>query len=164
MYTIGHFTIYHHPMKKLLFLLFSILLISQTSQAIAQDFEIIPKATDSNIWSKVDDIWQGGKVREKYNQAATSMDGQVWDQFASWVFTRTTILDYLVYLIKFLSQAWLLIWACMIIYAWYIYASSAFMWWDVWWGKKAITNAIIWVLVVVFSYAIMKLVTAAFLT
>jgi hypothetical protein len=52
----------------------------------------------------------------------------------------------------------------MIIYAWYIYASSAFNGSDASWGKKAITNAIIWILVIVFSYAIMKLITSAFIS
>jgi len=52
----------------------------------------------------------------------------------------------------------------MIIYAGYIYASSVFSGKEAGAGNKAITNAIIGVLVIVFSYAIMKLVTSAFIS
>jgi hypothetical protein len=83
---------------------------------------------------------------------------------ASWIMTRDTLLDYMVYLVKFLSQLWLLFWASMIIYAWYIYASSIFRWWDASKWKTAISRAIIWVVIITFSYAIMKLLTSAFLT
>lgn len=153
-------------MKKLLLILLTIIVITWTQTILAQDFEIIPQA-ETNVWSDVDAIWNAwGKVREAYNKQAESYQqwGKIWSAFASGVFTRSTILDYLVYLIRFLSQAWLLVWAAMIIYAWYIYASSSFTWWDAWKWKKAITNAIIWVLVIVFSYAIMKIVTSAFIS
>jgi hypothetical protein len=52
----------------------------------------------------------------------------------------------------------------MVIYAGYIFASNAFTGKDTSAGKKAITNAIIGVLVIVFSYAIMKLITSAFIS
>jgi hypothetical protein len=52
----------------------------------------------------------------------------------------------------------------MIIYAGYLYASSIFESWNMAKGKTAITNAIIGVLVIAFSYAIMKLLTSAFLS
>jgi hypothetical protein len=82
---------------------------------------------------------------------------------ASGIFTWETILDYLVYVIKFLSQAGLFVGACFIIYAGYIYGSSALTGKDPSAGKTAIKNAIVGVLVVTFSYAIMKIVTAAFI-
>jgi hypothetical protein len=52
----------------------------------------------------------------------------------------------------------------MIIYAGYIYASSVFTGKETGAGNKAIKNAIIGVLVIVFSYAIMKLITSAFIS
>jgi hypothetical protein len=58
----------------------------------------------------------------------------------------------------------ILIGALMIIYAGYIYASSIFTGKESGWGKTAITNAIIGVLVIAFSYAIMKIITSAFIT
>jgi hypothetical protein len=54
--------------------------------------------------------------------------------------------------------------ACFIIFAWYIYGSSALTWKDPSAGKTAIKNAVVGVLVITFSYAIMKIVTVAFIT
>ena len=76
----------------------------------------------------------------------------------------STLLTYLAYLIRFLSEAGLFVGACFIIYAGYIYASNVFTGKDPSAGKTAITNAIIGVIVITFSYAIMKAITAAFLT
>ncbi|HCB52035.1 TPA: hypothetical protein DEP21_05755 [Patescibacteria group bacterium] len=83
---------------------------------------------------------------------------------ASGIFTWSTLLDYLVYLIRFMSQAGLFVGACFIIYAGYIYASHVFTGKSVSDGNKAITNAIVGVVIITFSYAIMKAVTAAFLS
>ena len=153
-------------MKKLLLVLFSIVLISQAQIIFAQnpDFEIIPKA-QTDVWSNVKTIWDAWwDVRKTYNEEAEKLKWKVWDQIASWIMTRSTLLDYAIYVIKFLSQAWLLLWALMIIYAWYIYASSIFTGKETWAGKKAVTNAILWVLIIVFSYAIIKLITSAFIS
>ena len=78
--------------------------------------------------------------------------------------TWDTILDYIVYLVRFLSQVGIVIGVIMIIYAGYLYATSIFSPSNMTKGKSAITNAIIGVLVVAFSYAIMKLLTSAFLS
>ncbi|MEI7562312.1 MAG: hypothetical protein WCJ39_00930 [bacterium] len=85
------------------------------------------------------------------------------EQMASGVMTRNTLLDYIVYVVSFLSQIGLLIGGIMIIYAGYLYATEIFGGKPAE-GKKAITNAIIGVLVISFSYAIMKLLTSAFLS
>lgn len=78
--------------------------------------------------------------------------------------TRDTLLDYVVYLVRFLSQIGIVIGVVMIIYAGYLYASSIFDASNMSKGKAALTNAIIGVLVIAFSYAIMKLLTSAFLS
>jgi hypothetical protein len=78
--------------------------------------------------------------------------------------TWDTLLDYATYLVNFLSQVWLLIWWLMIVYAWYMYATTIFWWWDATKWNNAIKYAIMWILVVIFSYAIMRLLTRAFLT
>ncbi len=154
-------------MKKTLFIILTFIsLTTAITYWQNPDFEIIPQATD-DVSSDVKNIWEEwGKVRENYNKKAEDYQTKwaIWNAMASWVFTRSTIIDYIVYLIRFLSQLGLLIWAVMIIYAWYIYASSAFTGKDASWGKKAITNAIIWVLIITFSYAIMKLITSAFIS
>jgi len=94
--------------------------------------------------------------REKANELSLS------EQMATGIMNRTTILDYIVYLVKFLSQIGLLIGAVMIIYAGYIYATNIFG------GKEsnansAIKYALIGVIVITFSYAIIRFFTALFL-
>ena len=92
------------------------------------------------------------------------MKNNVGDQIASGIMTRNTLLDYIVYIVRFLSQIGLVIGVIMIIYAGYLYASSVFSASNMSKGKSAITNAIIGVLVIAFSYAIMKILTSAFLS
>lgn len=134
----------------------------------AQNLQIIPEAKD-DVSSGVKNIWsEWGKVWDKYNEKAAELqkDWDLWAQMASGVFTWDTLLDYLAYLIKFLSEVGIFVWACFIVYAWYLYATSIFNS-DSWATSKwntSIKNAIIWVIVITFSYAIMKAITAAFLT
>ena len=92
------------------------------------------------------------------------MSDKVGDQLASGIMTWDTLLDYVVYLVRFLSQIGIVIGVVMIIYAGYLYATSVFSAGNMTKGKSAITNAIIGVLVIAFSYAIMKLLTSAFLS
>lgn len=135
--------------------------------SIADDFEIVPKAKDpAQVESSVDLVGSnGGSVWKNYNQEAKKMNqmSKVGDQLSSGIMTWDTLIYYVVYLIRFISQVWLLIWWIMIIYAWYLYATTIFGW-DAGKWKSAIKNAIIWTLVTAFSYAIMKILTAAFLT
>ncbi len=142
---------------------FNILLpvLAQTNN----DFEIIPQ---SESWTQVTQAVtavgsSGGHVRDIYNQKAKTMEGQVGNQLASGIMTRDTLLDYVVYFVRFLSQIGLVIGGIMIIYAGYAYATEIFGG-KAGWGTTAITNAIIGVLVIAFSYAIMKLLTSAFIS
>lgn len=151
-------------MKRLTVWLFLIASLSMWFlQVHWDDFEIIPQTTE-DVWSTVTDIGVGGQVRDNYDDQAEQYEKEkaIDKAFASGVFTRSLVLDYLVYLIRFLSQAGILIGAVMIIYAGYLYASSIFTGKE--WGKKAITNAIIGVLVIAFSYAIIRIITSAFLS
>jgi membrane protein DedA with SNARE-associated domain len=63
---------------------------------------------------------------------------------------------------RFLNQLGLLIWGIMILYAGYQYAWSVFTWKSTD-GKNTIKNAIIWILVIIFSYAIWKWLESMFL-
>jgi hypothetical protein len=83
-------------------------------------------------------------------------------QMATGIMNRNTLLDYVVYLIKFVSQIGLVIGALMIILAGYKYATSVFGG-KTTEGNNAVKFAIIGVLVISFSYAIMTLLTSAFL-
>lgn len=138
----------------------------------ADSLQIIPEAKKPNeLWSQVDcvagtssgDNCRKWTVRDRYNRQASWYDRNwdTWASFATWIFTWDTIIEYVVYIIKFLSQLWLVVGVMMIIYAWYKYATAVFS------GKTPSTdivkNAIMWVLIVIFAYAIIKALTAAFL-
>ncbi len=129
------------------------------------DFEIIPKSTDQGaVDAAVIDVGaEWWNVWGNYNDQTKKLTS-VGDQLASGILTRDTLLNYVVYLVRFLSQIGLVIGVLMIIYAGYLYASSVFDPSNMSKGKSAISNAIIGVLVVAFSYAIIKLLTSAFLS
>jgi len=155
--------------KKCLALLLSAIFASNMFVGFSfaqENFEIIDQATSGwRVLSGVQKVWsKWWSVWENYDAVAESMDSEaeLWNQLASGIMTRNTLLRYAVKLVRWLSQVWLLIWALMIVYAWYLYATEIFAGksWD---GNNAIKNAIIWVLVISFSYAIMKLITSAFL-
>lgn len=127
------------------------------------DFEIIPES-QQDVSSDVTEVGKsGGSVWDKLNQKAAKYEtgGDIGAQFASGAFTWNTILNYVVYLVRFLSQVALVVGAGMIVFAGYKYAAAAFT------GKPAgsgdVKNAIIGVLIVIFSYALIKILTAAFL-
>lgn len=131
----------------------------------ALEYTILPKLSEWSIesWNNaIKEIWQsGGHVMEKYNEIADEFT--IEQQLATGIMNRNTIIDYLVYVVQFLSQIGLVIWAIFIIYAGYQYMLTVF---NFKWKsnpKDAIKNAIIWVIIVVFSYAILKFFTAIFL-
>jgi hypothetical protein len=116
---------------------------------------------------KVEKVWKddGRSVIERYNEQAKEISDKwdLWMAFQTWIMSRDTLLSYAVYLMRFLNQIGLLIWACMILYAGYQYAWTIFKFWDATKGKNAIKNAIIWMLVIIFSYAIRKGLESMFL-
>jgi len=143
--------------------------------SFAQDepgFEIIPGASNSDIWQTVVDVWKWWEVWDRYKDTAywtvtTGSDGKrdragwnlsLWDQFASGIMTWDTILDYVVYLIKFLWQLALLAWALMIIYYGYKKATEhlKFGW--------TLGKVVIWILVISFAYVIVKIIWSMFIS
>ena len=123
-------------------------------------FDIMPRLKPeevADVNQKIKEIWsEGWKVWENYNKNASWMTTS--QQIASWIMTRNTILNYIVFIVKFLSQLWLLVWAWFIMFAWYKYMVSLFTW-----GKapsSTLKNAIIWIIIVIFSYAIMRILTS----
>ena len=141
-----------------------ILPILSFAQTPTNNFEIIPQSTDQTTVDKaVEAVSKSpGNVWNTYNTKAAELKN-VGDQLASGIMTWDTLLNYVVYLVRFLSQIGIFIGVMMIIYAGYLYATSIFNPGNMSKGKSAITNAIIGVLVIAFSYAIMKLLTSAFL-
>lgn len=125
-------------------------------------FNIIPELESwevEEIWKNVEEIWKNPwKVWDKYNEIAASDDFTTSQQLSSWIMNRDTILNYLTFIIKFLSQLWLLVWTIFIMIAWYKYVVSLFNWWKV--PSESVKNAIIWIIIVIFSYAIMRILTS----
>ena len=132
------------------------------------NLHIIPKS--SKDWKSaaeyVKEVWSWEwTVIERYNKQATEIAEQkdLWKAFETWIINWDTLLSYIVYLMRFINQLGLLIWSIMILYAGYQYAWTIFKFWDPTKGKNAIKNAIIWILVIVFSYAIWKALESMFL-
>lgn len=150
----------------------SFFLSSATFASLANtrnDLHIIPESQSSNqeLDQKVKEIAKKpGQVIETYNQQAEDLSKK-WDlgsAFATWIFNRDLILLYIAYLVQFLSQLGMLIWWVMVVYAGYLYAGTIFEFGDVPWAKKAITQAIQGILVITFSYAILKILTSMFIS
>ncbi len=139
------------------------------SPVYAADFEIIPATKTNNLGQDVDCVagsntgveCQKWTVWDRYNKKTKAYSGDLGAQFATGIFSRDGVLDYVVYIIRFISQMGLVIGAWMIIYTGYKYASAVFS------GKTPSTdmirNALGGILVVIFSYAIIRILTSAFL-
>ena len=135
------------------------------------DFEIIPESSNTNIGDTVTKVWVWWKVWDIYKDTAygveTTKNGKIirngWnlslgDQFASGIMTWDTILNYAVYLIKFIWQLALLAWALMIIYYWYKKATEHLKFSGTLW--KVVT----WILVISFAYVIVKIIWSMFIS
>jgi hypothetical protein len=141
-------------MKKLLFLFVSIFTILGITFAQQASLEIIPKW--SNPGQTVEQIGRSGWNVWKIYREKADWSMSLWDQFATGVMTWDTILDYAVYIMKFLWQLALLIGAVMLIYFWYQKAITK-------WTNSALLHLIIWILVVIFSYVIIKAIWYMFI-
>lgn len=123
-------------------------------------FNIMPEISakdTARLNAEITDIGSvGWHVWENYNDAAGRIPTD--SQVASWIMNRDTIMNYLVFIVQFLSQLGLVVWAAFIMYAGYKYIVSLFEWWKV--PSATVKNAIIWILIVIFSYAIMKILTS----
>ncbi len=153
-------------MKKIIVLLLSFIcsfnLFTFAADPEVDDFVIIPEASwkVGEITENISKEWW--KVWEKYNKEYSKIKDDLWAQFATGVFWWNSILLFIKYLIKFLSQVGMVIGALMIIYSGYIYANA------VWTGNATkwvdpLKKAIIWVVIIIWSYAIMKILTSMFL-
>ena len=59
------------------------------------------------------------KVWETYNATASGL--KTSEQIATWIMNWDTLMNYLVYIVQFTSQLWLVVWGWFIMYAWYKY-------------------------------------------
>ena len=157
-------------MKLLKFLIICVFAINLFSFWFAEDdsWTLIPKpesnTAESVEWGLSNRVgmkwWDVWKNYDKISKNIVKDD--VWLAFATWVFSWDTIFAFLKHIAKLLSEIWLVIWAGMIIYAGYKYATGVFTGDASKWGKDAIKGAIYGLLIVIFSYAIMKLLLAMF--
>ena len=126
----------------------------------ADSFNITRELTDNEI-TKVNRrikiiSWDPWNVSSNIHKAHEDLN--LFERLASWILEIEDIMDYLVLVVKFLSQLWLIVWMVFIMYAWYQYIISVFNWWKV--PSNTIKNAIIWVIIVIFSYTIMRFLTS----
>jgi len=163
-------------MKKFLllaivFTLSSLSLTTNATQHTSNYLHIIPETETDNTYddkaaSIVKLVWDddGRSVNDRYNEQAKDIldDWDIWLAFETGVMNWDILLSYVAYVIRFINQLWILIWSIMILYAGYQFATSIF-WWNVSNWKTAIKNAIIWIIVIVFSFAIWKGLEAMFL-
>lgn len=142
------------------FIFFPVITNANNEKLDVDGFEIMPKLESEEVTkinNAIKEIWsEGWKVWENYNKNASGMT--TTEQVTSGIMTRDTIMNYLIFVVQFLSQLWLLVWAWFIMFAWYKYMLSVFNWWKT--PSSTIKNAIIWVIIVIFSYAIMRILTS----
>ena len=121
-------------------------------------FNIMPEVEDeAKLNAQIKAVWsEWWYVWDHYNDEVTRMSTS--EQVASWIMNWDTIYNYLVFVVQFLSQLWLVVWVVFIMYAGYMYMVSVFKWWKT--PTETVKNAIIWVIIVIFSYAIMKTLTS----
>ena len=134
--------------------------------AQGDDFFIIPKddggadAAVERIINKWGGVWDQYDT-EAYTNPALVGEENVGNQLSSGIMTWDTIINYMVLLLQFLSQVWILIWVLMIIFVGYQYASYAITGQDP--KTSYIRDALIGILVISFSYAILNILRNAFL-
>ena len=152
-------------MKKQILKIFStifttIIIFRSHTNAEEWSLSIVPKLSEEEVehtnrrikllWSRWWEFWK--------NYLLASDDLSFFERLASWILTRDDIPNFLVLVVNFLSQLWLVVWVVFIMYAGYKYIVSVFNW-----GKlpsSTVKNAIIWVIIVAFSYAIMRILTS----
>ena len=146
-------------MKKLLLIFVSIFMFWL---CFAQQWpSLIPTEEGwSNVWDYVSWVSVPWHVLEKQRDLIKSWNLSMSDQINSWIMSRDTILDYCVYLVKFLWEVALLAWAVAIIFLWYKRITKNVFWES----PKGLVMVVIWILVVIFAYVIVKLLWSAFIS
>ena len=131
---------------------------------LAQDKQlgIMEDLTESEVAEAekaIEEIWaEPWNAMNKYRDIADGWNGRLWMQILTWIMNWNTIPNYLVFVVQFLSDLWLVVGVLFIMYAWYKYMISVINGWKV--PNETVKNAIIWVVIVIFSYAILKTLTS----
>jgi hypothetical protein len=153
-------------------LLIGVLSFSVLSVVLAwnadDSFVLIPEAEDEGWKEDVQelqklepdkDFWSD--YNDKWNEFSKEKD--LGSQIASWIVTWDTIMLLVTRIVKFVSNTALVVWSLMVIYAGYLYIMSAIAGDQTWKANEAIKDAIIGIVLVIFSYAIQAFVIEAFI-
>ncbi len=129
-------------------------------------FEIIPAVEPSDLQSINKTILDSNEdIRDIYNQQADTLGAQEGGtalQVTSGVMNRDTIINYAIKVLRFLSQLGLLIGWLMIVYTGWKYIMAVISG-DSPPSSDLIINAIKGILVIIFSFAILRMLQWAFL-
>lgn len=167
--------------KYILLLVYSMILwlgfISDMTYA-SNSFQIIPEpradsqADIDKAISDLNSVYDQSKIESEwktdfwteYNEAWKNLDGDLGAQLKTGIFTWESLLNIGTYIIRFLMQIAMVIWAWFIIRWWYQSVLVAFGAGkaDEW--RKYIKNIFIWVVIIAFSYTIIQLLVMAFLS
>ena len=139
-------------------------LVQGAGSALADSFTLIPEDIDNRWETAVQELINssGGTFVGKYKGKAKELEKNVAAQLNSWIVNFSGITGLLVHIVKLLLDAAMVIGFLMIIYSGYIYATGVFTGNVTKWNN-AIKNAVIGLLIVIFSYTIIKILTAMFL-
>lgn len=135
-------------------------------------FQLIPESKNAASEKRADELsqkliswWSEQDFRDEYDKWAKELKWDLGAQIRSWIFSRDSVLNIWVYILRFIMQIALVIWAAMIIKSGYTYVLAAM------WASdkpeevsKPIKNALIWLFVISISYTIIKLLQMAFLS
>ena len=145
--------VFHHIKLAALWIL---LLITPCFINAQENISIVPELNDDEIehvnhrtdliGSEWWNVWTNYRLAVK--ELSTS------ERWSAWVLTRDDIPIFLTLIVWFLSQLWMAVGVIFIMYAWYKYMLSVFNWWKA--PTSSIKNAIIWVIIVIFSYTILR--------
>jgi hypothetical protein len=147
-------------MKKVLWILAILFTVVSWLVLADDDIAIIPEWDTTLAAQKVKEVSSWWNVWKIYRKIVDEENMSVWDQLASGIMSRDTILDYCAYLAKFIWEVALLAWAVAIIFIWY----KRIMKNIIWEAPKWLTLVVIWLLVIIFAYAIVKLIWSAFIS
>ena len=107
----------------------------------------------------------GNTFWDEYDTYSKDLEWEknIWGQFRSGIMNRNTIFWLLVQVVKFIANAALIVGSLTVIYAGYLYTMSVYTGDNAGKAKTAIATAIKGIVIVIFSYAILRIVIFAFL-
>ena len=107
----------------------------------------------------------GNTFWDEYDTYSKDLEWEknIWGQFRSGIMNRNTIFWLLVQVVKFIANAALIVGSLTVIYAGYLYTMSVYTGDTAGKAKTAIATAIKGIVIVIFSYAILRIVIFAFL-